>query len=389
MPGHFTFIGNEWDYIISQPDILLPGVDKISVIFWSVRSKKLTAVTCNSSGNLVDEHDQLLETPEGKHRLQKFRSVSKPQEWIKLEESPLYQETAKGASMDLFSELQNTVLVLRYRNEIDGKYDVLILYLNKNLNQFGVSLTGKVLSTENKSIISSILYHYFKKIHNDNRKNHSILQSTRQSIEAFRGEYRRMKDDIQQVTLSLEEMIVNLARHHLKSLSDQYQREYHFTNDAIEKIKTYRGNISHLPAIIEQAVILAENILYDTRDDIARLDAPMISFHAFQAEPETAGNLKRIDGRESRTIQLLDRLERSATVARSKGLAVTSANVGSFLSPPITAPAITDALKKHRKTIISLMRKYPAKWELIREEFRPVRNLFKDLTEDKGEQGIA
>ena len=383
MPGQFTFIGNEWDSIITQPDILLPGIEKISVIYWSAAGQELKALTSDRQGNIIDDHAEILRNAEGKYLLQKYRSTGKPYSWIKIEESPLIPDAGRNGAFDLFSELQNTILILRYRNEADGKYDVLVVYLNKNLNPFGISVSDKILSTENKSVIASILYQYFKKIYSDTQHNHSILRSVRLGMESMSGEIRKLKAELGQVTLNLEEMIVNLAQQLLQEFAEQHDREYSFSEEALEKLRSYRGNIRHLPAIIEQSVVFSGNMLITDSDDTIRLEAGSLSFEPYQAEKEETTLLKRIDSRESRTIQLLDKLERSAMILKSKDIPMTSVNIGRNLAQPISAPAITDALRKHKPSILQLMRKYPGKWELIREEFRPIQNLFKQDRDEK------
>ena len=59
----------------------------------------------------------------------------------------------------------------------------------------------------------------------------------------------------------------------------------------------------------------------------------------------------------------------------AKNMDLTSANVSNAFATPISAPAISDALKKHRNKIITLMNKYPERWDIIRRDFRPVKNI--------------
>jgi len=386
MPGLFTFLKSGWDNIISSPGILLPGIEQVSAIYWSSGEQQIKAGTRNKEGTLTDQHKELLSKPEGRLRIQKFRSVNRPFEWIRIGESPLLVSQNQEIDQDLFTEMQNTILVLRFRNESDSKYDILLIYLNKNLSQFGASLTDKVLSSDNKSIIGHILYNYFKGIHSINLRNHSILTSIQHSIRALAEENNRLKDEIRQVSLGHEEMIISLSQQFLKDLSERFDREYTLTIEASEKLKSYKGNVRHLPAILEQAVIFCENVLYFNYKGDIKLDASHISFDNFQIEEDDIPSLKRIDSRESKTIQLLDRLEKAALSLKSKDIPLTGSNIGRALAQPVTAPAITDALKKHRVSIINLLKKYPQKWEVIREEFRPVRNLFKQPGEERKEE---
>jgi hypothetical protein len=389
MPGLFSFISKEWGALIAQPFSILPGIEKISAIYWSEKERDLMAITYDRDGNKRYDHAGVEKDASLKIRLQKFRSPSIPYSWIKIEDSPLAEIHDGQVNHDLFSELQNTILVLRYRNDTDGKYDAILVYFNKNLNQFGVSISDRILSTENKSIISNILYHYFKKILSDAQRNYGILQSLQQSVFSLSQENDKLKKEAVEVASKLEDMLVNLAYQQIGLLADKYQKEFTLSDDAIKKLKSFKGNLSHIPAIIEKAVIFSVNLVHLGNEGIAIIDASMISLDDYQVTEEATSILKRIDSRESKTIQLLDRLERSAISLKSKGQPLTGVNVGKYMQPPITAPAISDALKKHRTTIVSLMRKYPGKWDLLREEFRPVRNLFRKEKELKGKEGIA
>lgn len=81
------------------------------------------------------------------------------------------------------------------------------------------------------------------------------------------------------------------------------------------------------------------------------------------------------EDRYTKTIYLLDRLETAAKEVVMLKKKLTGKNVGELCDRPISAAAITDALDKHKKKIIDLFEKYPDKWEIIRNDFRPVRNL--------------
>lgn len=389
MPGQFTFTFNDWDEIIHHPDVILPGIEKVSMVYWSERQNQIKALTKSKGLTDIEDHQELLSKPEGKFLLQKFRSVNKPYEWIRIAESPLIDHSNAEKDADLFSELHNTILILRYRNESDGKYDVLMIYFNKNLNQFGLAVGEKVLSIENKSIIGHILYHYFKNIFGSNSFNFSLLQSIRQSVQSIRRENKRLKEENLHLTKNLEEMIMQLSLQHVRHISDTSNKEYTLTDEALSKLKGFRGNIGHLPALLDQAVIFAENILSEPDDVAIRITEDLISLENFQEEDKHVSTIKRIDGRESRTIQLLDRLEKAAKLLKNKDMPLTGVNIGKSMEQPITAPAISDALKKHKSTILKLLKRYPQKWEIIRTEFRPIRNLFKEKDADPAREERA
>jgi hypothetical protein len=59
------------------------------------------------------------------------------------------------------------------------------------------------------------------------------------------------------------------------------------------------------------------------------------------------------------------------------------------MAPPISAPAITDALSKNRILIRQLITRHPGKWEIIRQEFRPLQNILKPEVDLAAEEESA
>jgi len=51
-----------------------------------------------------------------------------------------------------------------------------------------------------------------------------------------------------------------------------------------------------------------------------------------------------------------------------------SSRIGQTMEPPVSAPAITDALGKIQDILPLILEKYPDKWELIRKDFKPLLN---------------
>ncbi len=86
-------------------------------------------------------------------------------------------------------------------------------------------------------------------------------------------------------------------------------------------------------------------------------------------------NVKSVPAKYNKTFLLLEKLENAALNVKSKNLLLTGVNIGNEFPTPVTPPAISDALKKHRQKIIFLFNEYPSRWETIRKEFRPVQNI--------------
>lgn len=72
---------------------------------------------------------------------------------------------------------------------------------------------------------------------------------------------------------------------------------------------------------------------------------------------------------------LLNRYEKAAEMLQSLNLEINGKNIALYLEPPVSPAAITDALKKNRKKIISLLLENPNNWKLIRNNLKSLRDI--------------
>ena len=75
----------------------------------------------------------------------------------------------------------------------------------------------------------------------------------------------------------------------------------------------------------------------------------------------------------NKTVALLDRYEQAARQIELRSERINGRNLAAELQ--ISAPAITDAIKKHNSKIKRLLEKYPSKWPLICDFIRPIREI--------------
>lgn len=78
---------------------------------------------------------------------------------------------------------------------------------------------------------------------------------------------------------------------------------------------------------------------------------------------------------QERVIVLLDKYEESAIQCARQNAPISGKYVAANLVPSVSPPAITDALKKHKKTIRTLFHLYPEKWKLIRNGLKPLKEM--------------
>jgi hypothetical protein len=126
--------------------------------------------------------------------------------------------------------------------------------------------------------------------------------------------------------------------------------------------------------ILENAIVFTENLLMQNEDEVINIHSYSLDFDSYQVIEKTEQFTRKIDSRQSRAMQFLDKLEMAAIGLKNKNIAIISSKVGQALDPPISAPAITDSLGKYRALIRQLLEKYPDKWETIRRDFKPLLN---------------
>jgi hypothetical protein len=191
-----------------------------------------------------------------------------------------------------------------------------------------------------------------------------------------------LRDALQQVQMSYGENMINIALQHLAQLSREYGRNYILTEESQDKIRGFKGNLKHLPKILEAAVMFTENLLLIQDDEAVKIQPYSLDFDSYQVDDKKEQSTRKIDSRESRAMQLLDKLERSAKILTGRNLPIISSKVGQEMDPPVSAPAITDALGKNKDFIRLLLEKYPEKWETIRTGFKPLQNMLRKAEPD-------
>ncbi|MFC2107594.1 hypothetical protein ACFLRY_04600 [Bacteroidota bacterium] len=367
-----SFIEDDFELILNYSNSLLPGMLKVIAIYYDEKNKSLLSrVQDNPSRNtkirnysIVDSRDIVL----------KLRSENMEYNWYKRSELPFDTPDEDHSQKDIFSEVDNTVLLLKFKNENDGLYDLLFLYFKSNLSNFKISRNDKALSSDNKSIIAGLIYNFLQFTFNQNRNNRSIFKSLNNNTHSLINEAESLKNELKVTRHNYSESLANLCQQYLKEYSQSDEKEYFFTEEAVNKIKSFKGNINHLRTIIENAILYASSLNFAGNGEKITINEWHINTDNYSSSGEENKNYT-VDSKYVKTINLLDRYENAAQLLQSNNEAMTGVKLGKACKEPISAPAITDSLKKHKNKILYLFDKYPQKWEVIRNEFRPVINI--------------
>ena len=372
----FSFTGSPIQSVLEQAHEAVPGVEKVLAIFFDEQLFSIRALISqrDNQGVVIEEVDKIEEM----QTIVDMRNSSSPITWRRKDEIPFDITAASKNTITMFDELYNTVLVLSFPNEKDGGQDLLFYYFSTNTSNFGVSHSSRDLTTEHKGMISHMLYHFVRSLLKDHKKNQQQLLSINKNTQNAIHQIKALKKQLLEKDNRYKRSITSLCLQYVKEMEQVLNSSIQLTQEALDKLIAYDGDINNLKKIIEQAAIFAQtvNIGYSVGD--IEIDDVHINFDIGELIP--AQSYKRVnlgvrDERIQKTIAILDTMEKTARGLKERNVKLTSENLGRSLPSSKGASGITDQLKNHKMRIKNLFEEYPKRWNLIRSEFTPIRNI--------------
>jgi len=372
----FSFSEKPVLFILQLLPSLLPGIEKVIAVYYSPDSARVISdLIRKESGGYVQES---FEVSDSLSIFTRLRSDNAPYSWLRKEDLPFEIKPKERVQLEIFNELNNSILLIRILNISDNKNDLFFIYFNQDLSNFGTISPNKILSTDNKTIIGHILRNSILTFIKNNRSDKELFAILNENTRAMIMERNYLRDELEITREKYKEGLIRLSNSYLMDLNKENGIIYRFSDGAMKKIREYAGDIGNLKPVIAQAARYAETMNLEG----STLDILIADFHLVmdeKKEPRKKETISEPVGdvpvKYNKTFLLLDKLENAAMHVKSKNMMLTGANIGHEFPTPVTPPAITDALKKHKQKILFLFREYPDRWEIIRNEFRPVQNI--------------
>jgi len=368
----FSFIENPLLNVLKQANALLPGIEKVIAIYYCNEASEVKAKTLVHENTIEDIALDNNDDP-----IDKLRKATSNINWYSKDETPFeVSRKKKHIQMNVFHEFENVVLSLGFPNEHDKKNDLLFFFFNKDISNFGLTDSNKILTPDNKKIISFILYNSIKTMIEIFSKDLNALKMYNENTKSLVKRHAQSREELETSKNNYGLSLINLSKLYIKEFSEDNSRfNYILTEDALHRIKKYQGDITILKVIIKQAINYVNNLYFDSKETDIYISEDYLNFESIGAGTATKPQEVQLFDKYSKTIMLLDKLEKAARDVVAKSMDLTGTNVGGACSTPISAPAISDAVKKHKNKILHLINKYPDRWKLIRNEFRPVKNI--------------
>jgi hypothetical protein len=372
----FSFIYHPFVQLHQTIPSLLPGIEKVITVHFDQTDRMIKGMLTEKVNKSYETKnlniDKILPT------LQKYMEVKTPFDWCNKQNLPFEIETKKSTpSLDIFSELQNIVLLLRIPDAAGEFNDLVYLYLNENPSNFGVTNSINPLTTDNKSIIAFLLYNTVKALVNQDRTNRKVLIKNNFRTRDIISKAETMKYEMNFTNENYGLSLVKLCQNYIQDWTKRTGIQYKLSSGALDKIKNYKGDIRDFERIVENTVNYVNSLYLDDLKEVEILEWHLQMTPQVPKRPAVEISKETPADKYARTMQLLDKLEDAALKVKTNNLKMTGTNVGQAIPSPISAPAISDALYNHKGKINRLMNQYPEKWNIIRNEFKPLQNILK------------
>lgn len=302
----------------------------------------------------------------------KFRKTKKEVLWADLDDLPInpVQENKKLEikQLSIQDEIEQNVLIIRVPSLNDDSFDVFAISFSKTFSNFYIPSGRNVLSSELKTTIGKTVRGQMQWLYDFHAK-----QSV--SINRIQHAYQQNSDELDESHQVLErEQATN--RDLLEKYLTQLIRNQEITlnckiilkNGFLDRIKDSGFGIDSIKTIVDTAV----NTAYDLSLDKSMIYLTPNLIRRKEGHSEASNKSSQLAALD-KTVALLDRYEQAARQLDMKSERINGRNLAAELQ--ISAPAITDAIKKHNSKIRRLLDKYPVKWPLICDFIRPIREI--------------
>ena len=361
--SHISYIRNS--FFRSLPAIF-PDIDRL-IVLSKLPSEKIAGLEMVRENNRYKEIELFAEGLKEIFVSEKERTVYN---WIRKENIPFEENTiAEKRQLTLFSECEYIVLNVKTSVKvIEGEViDVYYIFFREDQSNFGISRVNGVFDTSLKAIVGSMFSKYITHFYD-------FTNIERTNFNEFRNNTKELlhQNDIQGDRLL--EMMKQWAEDYLNNYDRPEGINFRVSEQALKILS--EQNFQTARKMLDKAVSYAFMLHSDNHSEIDILHT-YLSYNVIEKEVEKPKIQieAAVRGKKFKVMKLLDSMEMAASKLLEKGEDLTGTTVGQAMDRPVSAPAITDYLRKNAKYVGMLLDENTDKWEIIRTQFRPLINI--------------
>ena len=340
-------------FVMNKAIEMLPTAISIKTVYVD-NSKNLYLSDVNGNTMLSDQE---------KVQYQSFRSSKSNMRWLPAKYE-INNFSPKKGQIEITSETINRTLSLSFISPIDGFKDVMFIELPKVFNLYNQQNDLGSMSTSEKDIIAFLLYQGFLYDYNRIVEEAKVLKQFTRVQEGLKQKAKRTNLELDELKLVQKEFISELISNLIEKKSFQLNIELQLDTSFVEALTELKLNVDKLTTLVEEAIDTAYNLNFGANKVV--IDDNYLLELNIEEEREPI---------KDRALEILDSYEESARRCLMAGLKITGKNVAGHLEPPVSPPAITDAVKKNAKRIAFYLDKHPTRWKNIRNGLKPLQNL--------------
>ena len=371
MSGQFSFIGYPAQVILKNSKLLVPGIERVDIVYFDPVKKRLSAMMATTQGE--DFVIEPLIITSVIPAINKMRMRKSPTEWYNRNEIPYQLNQAKANRKDIFGELDKVVLLNRFSNSFDGENDLIFFYFKADMSNFMISGKKNLLTVEIKEVIAKSIRNSLLMILTNTVNDQKVLQMISENMSAVGQNLEDMNRKLNDTQRKYPESLVISCNHYLDKFSRQNKRSYSFSESATQRIKEYEGEFHKLEGIINRAVEIADNLVFGNPASKIILTESHLNFSWDESPVQDLDPLEH--GIYSVAAKFLNRLETGALRVKEQSMPLTSKNVANSLDNPVKPPAISYSVNYHIDNIKELFKLYPTKWQILKSDFKPIMKL--------------
>jgi len=277
----------------------------------------------------------------------------------------------QNSQLSIEDENKLHILQLYFPSPVDGLMDVISIHFPENIFLKSMNLTFQGVSSKEKHILSSFLTSILNAEHQRVTQERKLLLQMEKSTQQHTQKIQTLKDHLNTTEELYSSAVRTIVNDSKSNLEKELNKSFHFDQDVIAKLAKERLTINEIEIIVKDAIFLAYNL---------NVSAPVIQIENSHItwDSSTTARKEEIsvsDSRKQKAKYLLDRYEKAAEIVVQKGLSINGKNIAAQLDPPVTPPAITDAVKKNQTKIGYFLEQYPSRWSKIRKYIRPIASI--------------
>ena len=362
----YSFKNHFLESLLSNGSLMFQGAEKLLAVYYDDNTLGLISkeLVLNSNSPILNS-ELSVDRSVVKLRKQRPRST-----WLRNFEIDETINSSK-TQLNIHSEYENHVLLIRFPNSSDGLSDLLFVFFRNEDQIFQFSGNPQKLSTSIKDAVANILVRSLDVFRKQLENDAAIFDLINQSESLHNKEVESLKD---QLNIKNQEQL-NQFKSIAESISDPLSKRtgylFNWSDESIQKLIKMQLPLKKLTSVLENALTIVVNRSVKP-DSLIEINASDL---IIEGNNDNSTDAPVISIRYERTYQLLDRYEEAAKCVIQERMPLTGVNLGNFCKPPVSPAAISDALKKHGKKIMTLFDQEPNRWSLLRNEFRPVKNI--------------